>query len=184
METLKIEEIVEIKSGIAAYKQIDNGEKVIYYQMSNYNADTNKFENGTIATVTSNQLQKHLLCKNKLLFTAKGATYYCALYNPEQEEKAIACSSFFILEVTDERITPEYLCWYLNRPEIGKKMMRWSSNFFTIKKEQLTSLSIPLVSLEVQYHIYNIIKLQTRAVKIEKEKLELCQEFCFGIIQR
>lgn len=184
MKTLKIEKIAEIKSGITAYKQVDNGEQVIYYQMGNYNADTDKFENGTVATVTDSQLQKHLLCKNDLLFTAKGATYYCALYNPEQEEKAIACSSFFILKVTDERISPEYLCWYLNRPKIGKELTRWSSSFFTIQKDQLTSLSVPLVSLEVQNHIHKIIKLQTTAVKLQQKKLELYQQLCFGITQK
>lgn len=184
MKTVKIEDIVQIKAGISAYKHIENGEEIIYYQMSNYNADTDKFEKGTIATVTSSQVEKNLLCKNDLLLTAKGARYYCALYNPMQEEKAIACSSIFILKVTDERVIPEYLCWYLNRPEIGKELMNWTSNYFVIKKKQVISLDVPLVSLEEQNLIYKIFKLQTSAMKIQKQLFEESQDFCFGLIHR
>lgn len=184
METTKLDAIAQIRNGIFPGNTTNDEIEVIYYQMSNYNAEDDKFENGTISTITTNQAEKHLLCKNNLLLTAKGATYYCALYNPEQEEKAIACNAFFIIKVTDERITPEFLCWYLNRPEIGKKLICWSSNHFIVQKEKLNSLTIPLPTLEAQFLIHDISKLQQKSMKIQKEYFDAIQLYYYDILQK
>lgn len=179
METIRIGEIAQIRAGIPAYKQIDDGEEVIYYQMYNYNADTNKFENGTIATIKKKQTEKHLLYENDVLLTAKGARYYCALYHPKQEEKAIACGAFFVLKVIDDRITPQYLSWFLNRPEIGEKIKRCSSGYFAVEKKEVISLGIPLISIEEQHLIYESFTLLIEKRRIQIELIETWQLHLF-----
>ena len=186
METIKIGEIAQIRAGIPAYKQIDDGEKVIYYQMYNYNADTNKFENGTNAIITSKQAEKHLLCDNDVLLTAKGARYYCAVYHPEQKEEkiAIACSALFIIRATDVRISPQYLSWFLNRPEIGEKLKHWAPDYFIVRKDEIASLEIPLISLEKQYLIYEAFALLIEKRRIQKELSEAWQLYLFQSIYK
>jgi restriction endonuclease, S subunit len=187
MELIQIEKIAHLRNGIPAYQNISEGEEVIHYKMSNYNREKDMFNDGTKAFITSSQVQKHLLCNNDLLLSIKGAKYYCALYNPEYEEKAIASDSLLVLQVTDARIMPEYLCWLLNRPETGKELMISSSNHYIIRKEKVASLGIPLVSLEAQALIIEICKLQKEKIKIQKEQILLYEEiqsYFFSILHR
>lgn len=187
MELIQIEKIAHLRNGIPAYQNISEGEEVIHYKMSNYNREKDMFNDGTKAFITSSQVQKHLLCNNDLLLSIKGAKYYCALYNPEYEEKAIASDSLLVLQVTDARIMPEYLCWLLNRPETGKELMISSSNHYIIRKEKVASLCIPLVSLEAQALIIEICKLQKEKIKIQKEQILLYEEiqsYFFSIFHR
>lgn len=172
METIKIREIVQIKNGIFS-KSSSHG-RVKYYQIGDYDEEKNVFEDGHNITGSKYAI-KHLLLNKDLILTAKGCRYYCTVYNIVSRQKAVVSNAFFTLRISDPRICPEFLCWYLNRPEIYQKLQIQSKTYFTIKKETLEELSIPLIDMDMQIKICTIFYKQNEALKLQEKLLKESQ---------
>lgn len=172
MDTIKIGEIAQIKSGIFC-KNADRG-SASYYQIRDYNEDNSNFE--TDHKIVLNKFVKnHLLHNQDLILTAKGRKYYCTIYNTVSKQKAVASNAFFILRAFDPQICPEYLCWYLNRPEISWKLQIQGKNYFFIRKEAIEDLPIPIIDKNIQMKIYTMFHQQNEALKLQRRLLQESQ---------
>src|SRR5690606_17499945 len=81
--------------------------------------------------------EKHLLKGGDVLFAAKGTKNFAAVYE-NHNAPAVASTSFFVLRLTEKKILPEYLAWFLN------------SHFTqTLLKAQAIGTSIPSISKQV-----------------------------------
>ncbi len=179
MKTITIGEIARIASGINC-KIISNG-KVYFHQMRDYNTETKTFAKKDMTDLNKNVVS-HLLQRKDLLITAKGAKFYCAVYNCSGK-KAVASNAFFVVRILDKRITPEYLSWFLNQPEISQTLIQWKTNYFILNKDAIASLSIPLLDRTTQDNILTLYKEQKDAVKMQEKIFKESQSNILALIR-
>ena len=149
--------------------------------MRDYNTETKTFAKKDMTNLNKNVVS-HLLQKKDLLITAKGAKFYCAIYNCTRK-KAVASNAFFVVRIFDKRITPEYLSWFLNQPEISQTLIQWKTNYFILNKDAIASLSIPLLDRTTQDNILTLYKEQKEAVKLQEKIFKESQSNILALIR-
>lgn len=118
------------------------------------------------------KLENYLLRKGDILFAGKGTTYLCKIFN--WDFPAVPSTTLYSIRLNTDIISPEYLCWYLNHPQviatIKKSQVGTSSPL--IHKPTLENLEIIIPDQETQRLIVALSALQKR----EKEILEAIAE--------
>lgn len=132
--------------------------------------------------------RKHLLNPGDILFAAKGANNFAAVYQ-KNYPKAVASTSFFVIKLTGKNILPDYLAWFINYP----KTMELLKNFATgtsitsISKSVLEELEIAIPEIPVQQSILKINELRMRQKtllsKIEGLREQLVQRQIFKALK-
>lgn len=95
--------------------------------------------------------EHHRLRPGDVLFGARGVTRPAAVV-PKGVEDAIATSQLFILRVTDARLAPTFLAWYLNTAGAGAFFEAYERGAVVrfVPKSVLTELPVPLPPLGAQ----------------------------------
>ena len=153
-----LKDIAEIRSGV--YLNSPPGNEVAYMQMKDLLMDSPE---KTASFVAYNpKMDKNLLQKEDLLFAGKGTTYLCMLFN--LDIKAVASTTLYVIRVQNDNILPEYLCWYLNQPNMVSKIRasQIGSSTPLIHKSTLEGLEIPVPNIAIQQKVMEISKLQKR----------------------
>jgi hypothetical protein len=118
--------------------------------------------------------EKHLLKPGDVLFAAKGAKNFAAVYTA-LHKPAVASTSFFVIRISSRQILPEYLAWFLNSPATQTllKAQAKGTSIPSISKQVLESLELSAPSLEKQEAIVQITRLrnQEKALKQQMESL-------------
>jgi restriction endonuclease S subunit len=124
--------------------------------------------------MTEDISEKHLLKDGDVLFAAKGTKNFAAVYQ-HHDKPAVASTSFFVIRLTDDKVLPEYLTWFLNNPSAQRllKGKALGTSIPSISKQVLEELELPVPGIETQKVILQITKLrnQERALKQEIETL-------------
>jgi restriction endonuclease S subunit len=124
--------------------------------------------------MTEDISEKHLLKDGDVLFAAKGTKNFAAVYQ-HHDKPAVASTSFFVIRLTDDKVLPEYLTWFLNNPSAQRllKGQALGTSIPSISKQVLEELELPVPGIETQKVILQITKLrnQERALKQEIETL-------------
>ena len=113
-----------------------------------------------------------LITSGDVVFKAKGINPVASMID-ESDERIMATNHFFILKIKDERVLPEYLCWYLNQEPARRyfKTVAGISIVPTITKKILGKLDISVPDIEIQKKITRVNKLQER----ERDLIERIQ---------
>ena len=186
MNVVKIKDIANVSSG-TYQKEILDGD-FLYLQIKDFTSShLDKGElNPTIPHTGSTA--KHLLMNKDLLFAAKGTSNFCVLYN-NRLGQAIASTSFFIIRLTVASILPEFLCWYINLPQVIKKLRSKAVGSFTpsITKDILMNLSVNIPSLPAQQRIVNLNQLRKKEhelqVKLTEKKEQVYNQVLMNILK-
>jgi restriction endonuclease S subunit len=153
-----LKDLAEIHSGI--YLNNPPGYEVAYLQIKDLLMDSTE----KIASFVeyNPKMEKNLLQKGDLLFAGKGTTYLCTLFN--LDIKAVASTTLYIIRVHNNKVLPEYLCWYLNHPNIVSKIraLQIGSSTPLIHKSTLEELEIPVPEIFTQWKVMEISRLQKR----------------------
>lgn len=181
----KLKDIASILSG-TYQKECPEG-NVFYLQVKDFRSL--HLENGTLKPTVQDteNLAKHILWDNDLLFAAKGTSNFCTLYNKEMG-MAVASSAFFIIRVRSANILPEYICWYLNTPQIIGMLQTGAvgSSTPSITKPMLGEIEIPLPSVEIQQKIIACEHLKNREHELQlllaEKKKRLIDQILINII--
>lgn len=169
-----LKDIASIQTGVFA-KPIQKGE-IVYLQAKHFD------ENGELAEIlypdlnAESKINKHLLKKGDVLFSAKGTKNFAACYENE-EMPAVASTSFFVIRLNDKNVLPGYLTWFLNHPitqNILKGQARGSS-IASISKAVLSELEIPVPNIQKQELILKIFKLRNKEKNL-KQQIEMLRE--------
>ena len=118
------------------------------------------------------KLEHSMLRRGDLLFAGKGATFLCREYKSEMP--AVPSTTFYIIRPISERITTEYLCWYLNHPRVvaAVKAAQVGSGTPLIHKPTLEQLEIIVPDLETQRLVVELSGLQQREEMLLKTLAE------------
>lgn len=151
-------EIAEILSGI--YLQASPAGKIASLQVKDLLMDSPE----TTATMVeySKKLDKYLLRHGDILFASKGYTYLCKVFN--WNITAVASTTLYSIRLRTDIISPEYLCWYLNHPQIVAKIksQQVGSGTPLIRKKIIENIRITIPDEATQTSIVELTKLQKR----------------------
>lgn len=169
-----IKDIANIQTGLFA-KPSGSGD-LVYLQSRHFD------EGGQLLSVLHPDLpaevisEKHLLKDGDVLFAAKGTKNFAAVFE-NHNEPSVASTSFFVIRLTDKRVTPAYLAWYLNNhsTQILLKGQAIGTSIPSISKQVLGNLEISVPEIETQEAIIQITKLR-KAEKSIKQQIETLSE--------
>lgn len=167
-EKIKLKEVAQVISGIYM-KGIPTGE-IVCLQVKDLLMDSPKTTASRIEY--SPKLDSYLLKKGDLLFAGKGTTYLCKVFN--FDIPAVASTTLYTIRIKSRKVSPEYLCWYLNHPNVvaAIKTVQAGTGTPLIHKPTLENFEIIIPDIETQRLIVEISFLQKR----EKEILEAIAE--------
>lgn len=165
---LTIQEFAKIQSGVFL-NTAPQGE-IAYLQIKDLLADSPEKTASRIPY--SPKMDKHLLQKGDLLFAGKGTTYLCKVF--DLDIPAIASTTLYIIRLTSNDILPDYLCWYLNQPNVMAvvKTQQVGTGTPLIHKQVVEDFEIPVPDLETQQRIVELARLQAK----EKELYQTIAE--------
>lgn len=172
---MNLSNIAEIRTGFFA-KPILGGEAV-YLQAKNFN-ESGEIKNHLFPDLAiDRQTEKHLLEVGDVLFAAKGSKNF-ATYFREENVKAVASTTFFVLRIQTKTLIPEYLAWFLNNPDTLSELKKNAigSSMVSIPKTVLENLEISIPSLEKQKCIVSVSELAKREKVIRERIAELRQK--------
>lgn len=179
-EVFTIKEVTNVHSGVVLQKTANlNVDKltntfVLMLMTSDFDEDGILLENLKPNALYKSTLDKYFLKKGDVLFNAKGRRFFAVVYNCEYEN-AVPGSSFHVLKVRDQFLSPEFLAWYLNHPETMKEFSKKLStqNMPMVTKKELEDLKIYLPPLEVQDKIVGLANLNKSKNRIQKKLIGL-----------
>ena len=120
----------------------------------------------------SPKLESYMLRKGDLLFASNGTTYLCKVFN--LDILAVPSTTLYSIRLRSNKISPDYLCWYLNHPSMIAtiKTVQAGTGTPLIHKPALEDLEVIIPDKETQRIIVELSSLQKR----EKEILESIAE--------
>lgn len=163
-----LKHITNIQTGVFA-KPIQKGD-IVYLQVKHFD------ENGELKETlypdlnAESKINKHILKKGDILFSAKGSKNFAAWYENE-EIPAVASTSFFVIRLQDKNVLPGYLTWFLNHPRTQTllKGQARGSSIASISKAVLSELEIPIPNIKKQELILKIFKLRNKEKNLKKQ---------------
>lgn len=161
-----IRDIAAIRSG-AYMKEVPNGE-VCYLQVSDFDKVDGEFLHLKPTLGYDGKTENHLLSEGDLLFAAKGTSNFCAVFHKEMG-KAVASSSFLVIRIINRTlITPDYLCWILNREDTLAffKVNAIGTSIPSIGKALVEEYEIDIPPIQVQRKIMEISRLQQQEQRL------------------
>ncbi len=173
MKTL-IKNITHIQTGLFA-KPSGVGE-VVYLQSRHFDEYGQLLVSWHPDLMADGISEKHLLKDGDVLFAAKGAKNFAAVYE-SHNAPAVASTSFFVIRLTDKKVLPEYLAWFLNSHSIQAilKAQAIGTSIASISKQVLENLEVKVPSIETQKAILQITKLHNKE-KFLKQQIEMLRE--------
>lgn len=169
-----IREISSIQTGYFG-KPSGKG-NVVYLQSKHFN-EYGQLQNILYPDLEADNIsEKHLLKEGDVLFAAKGTKNFAAVFE-NHNEPAVASTSFFVIKLTDFRILPQYLTWFLNSYETQTllKGQAIGTSIPSISKQVLENLEISVPNIAMQEAILQITKLRNRE-KALKQQIEMLRE--------
>jgi len=108
------------------------------------------------------KLESYMLKKGDLLFAGKGSKYVCKIF--DVDIPSVPSTTLYAIRLYSELLCPDYLCWYLNHPNVvaATKTMQAGTGTPLIHKPALENLEIIIPSMETQRLIIKLSELQKR----------------------
>jgi len=131
-----------------------------------------------------------ILRKNDILFMARGTRNYSVLLG-EIPDSTLTAACFFIVRVSDEKVLPGYMCWYLNQPPVERYLIRHSGrgvHMPVVRRSVLEKLDIPLPNLEIQKKIVGWEALRREEEdlthRLSEKRKQLITASCLKLIRK
>lgn len=130
------------------------------------------------------KLLDYIIKKGDLLFAGKGTTYLCKVF--DLDIKAVPSTTLFSIRLHNNDILPEYLCWYLNHPNVVAVIKSAQAGSVTplIHKPTIENLKIIIPDMEMQKRIVGLSDLQKREEqllkKIAEKRVQITNQILFN----
>lgn len=156
--THKLFEIAEISSGV--YLQTSPAGTIACLQVKDLLNDSPEATEYKVEY--SKKLDRYLLRHGDILFASKGYTYLCKVF--DSDITAVASTTLYSIRLRTDSISPDYLCWYLNHPQIVAKIKSEQVGTRTplIRKQIIENIEILIPDKATQNQIVELAELQKR----------------------
>jgi restriction endonuclease S subunit len=185
-----LKDIVEIFSGHTVRGRVENDEAgdVFAIQLKDLKKHYSKISGPPHKIKSSEVPQNQLLQKGDILFISKGANNFALVF--DKDYRAIALSVFFILRISNNRVDPYFLAWYINQEKAQSYLHtgKEGTMITNINKTTLENLKIEIPSRENQQRIIEINVLWQRELEISKaiidRKKKIVNKYLTNIIKQ
>jgi len=119
--------------------------------------------------ILDKKARKHLLQSGDVLFSCR-SKLASVVWN--KEVPAVASTSFLVIRLNSTECLPEYLSWYLNRPDIQNQLRdqaTGTSCMVFISMAAVEQLEIILPSKESQLAIVKISELRNKELALKQQ---------------
>ncbi|MBC8459605.1 MAG: restriction endonuclease subunit S [Deltaproteobacteria bacterium] len=189
---MKLSKVASIKSGFHSRGKIESFENGSHFLLQARDVDGEKLTYQTDGLIRFNPdsfSSDGILRKNDVLFMARGARNYSVILL-DIPDFTLAAACFFIVRVSDQKLLPAYLCWYLNQPPVESYLFRQSGrgvHMPVIRRSVLEKLDIPLPNLESQKKIVELEALRKEeehlTMRLAEKRKQLITASCLKLIR-
>ncbi len=123
--------------------------------------------------------ERHFVRRKDLVFRSRGKTTTAAIIDDDEIDRAIVVAPLLRIRVTNDKILPEYLCWFINQPSAQAFLHSRATGtaMVMIGVSILHALEVPVPSLADQNKIIDLALLARReqalmaSISIVKKRL-------------
>lgn len=188
---MHLKKIAQIQSGYISRRKIEpsiDGSHLLM-QARDVNADRLVYRTDGLVRFNPNLSDKDwVLEPNDILFMARGVRHYSILIK-EIPDCVLAAACFFIVRLSDERLLPDYLFWYLNQEPVDRYFQQHSGrgvHMPVVRRSVLEKLDIPLPDPEIQKKIVALETLRKEEEvlihRLAEKRKELVTASCLKLI--
>lgn len=127
--------------------------------------------------------EQYLIQPGDIVFRSRGHTNTAAIV-PEIFQNTVSAAPLIQIRITSQKVTPEYICWAINQPEVQAYLNRNAkgTSVRMIGRDALENLPIPIPSLETQHKITAIAKLADREQQLMEQLRDKKKTLISGIL--
>jgi hypothetical protein len=188
-----LRKITEIQSGYINRGKIDPRDDGTCLLMQAKDVDPDQLSYRTEALVRfipKLSAKDRFLEPGDILFMARGSRNFSVLMG-ELPESVLAAACFFVVRISNSRILPDYLNWYLNQSPVEEYIKRFSGrgvHMPVVRRSVLESIDVPLPPIKTQKQISEMNDLLKKEQDLYKKLAErrkiLITEICFNAIRK
>lgn len=167
----KLQDVCHIQLGYQFRKRFEHDPSGNFYviqmkDINNYNLNTSEL----LKVKIDNVKKEYLITKNTILFIPRGFNND-AIFIKDDIKDTIASSQFYILNVCDSSIMPEYLTWYINQTPAQKYFVtnRAGTSILIINIALLKELEVKIPDIQTQKNIVKIYDLSRKEKQLHQE---------------
>lgn len=181
MFTEKLNNLAEIKSGYTFRERVvsvENGDVFVIQPK-----DLSDFSYSKMARINLfKNMRKHLLEKGDVLLSNRG-NFWAITYDGKYP--AIGSGGFFIIQVNNNRILPEYLSLFLNSDLAQRTFLRLQESMTipALTRTQIADIEIPIPSIKNQQKLIEFERLQKKEYNLIESLLSLKKQRLNAIIK-
>ena len=182
--TAKLSDIATIQFG---YYDAPSKEGELYYLQAKHFDDTSEFTRFDDSFIPLDEKsQKHILQPGDILLAGKGYRLFAWHYQG-QPSPAVASTVFFVISAKDnDQVLPTYLTTFLNLPQTQTylRQLGAGTSIPSIRKNELSDLSVPVPSLTMQHNVAQIQALHQRETALLTSLITQKQILIENLIKR
>lgn len=188
---LNLNQIAEIRTGHTFKSKISDSPEgtISVFQPGDMAHGELISEPSKVTETEIRSLEHHVLRPNDILLGNKGTRFSTYLYNNSLSQRSVAASSFFVIRPNKNLVHPEYLVWFLGRPEItnGLQSLAKGSTVSSLKLSTVGDLKVTVPPMHVQNDITRMItkgkKREAAYLKLVASKRESIELYCLDLIK-
>lgn len=168
---MELKAIAKVQSGHISREKIEPRTDGSYFLLQARDVDSHRLTYRIDTLIRFDPVMSRtdwVLKSGDILFMARGSRNFSVIMKGIPDP-VLAAACFFILRVSNERVLPDYLCWYLNQVPVEQYLIQNSGrgvHMPVVRRSVLENIDVPIPTLEVQK---KIMEMQT----LEREEQEL-----------
>lgn len=173
--------IEEVSEGTAHLLQIKDA-RIQKDQSGSDNINT-----ATLPKINWDGKQNAYVEPGTVLLPSRGGYFRSSVFTGGNALPLIASSQFILITPTSDKVTPEFLCWSLNRPVIQRyleEIASQGSNISMLSTATAKELKIEVPSINTQHKILHINKLWEEERKLTQALLNNREILLQGMFQQ
>lgn len=189
---MKLKKLAIIQSGYISRFKIEPRENGTHFllQARDIDSESLTYKADNLVRFRPDLSRKDWVLKpDDILFMARGARNYSILIQ-DIPDRVLAAACFFIVRVSSDQVLPNYLCWYLNQPQVEHYLSRHSGrgvHMPVVRRSVLESIDILIPPLEVQSKIAKLdvlLKNELKLIdKLAEKRKELITAACIQAVR-
>ena len=177
----KLNSLAEIKSGYTFRERVVSVESGDVFVIQP--KDLSDFSYSKMARINlSKNMQKHLLEKGNVLLSNRG-TFEAMTYDGQYP--VIGSGGFFVIQVNDNRLIPEYLSLFLNSDLAQRTFSRLQESMTipALTRTQLADIEVPIPPIKEQQKLIEFERLQKKEHDLMERLVSLKEQRFNAIIK-
>ena len=184
----KLSSLASVSTGYSFRSRIDSDEEgdISVVQLRNIEGDGTLDADGLVSVNLDKVKSNYWLHPGDVVLCSRGTSMPAALIT-SNVGKAIAASPVLLIRANPERLSPEYLVWFLNHPSLGQRRLasiQRGTNMPIVNKKELLEIEIVVPSLVEQAKISALSSLQLRENRLLEKIKEKQNQYMNAVLMK